>query len=498
MTDKNHSNIFNDNALAGRWEQLADRFPILKPWGLEVLRGGLAPHARTIVSESEYICKDHRNLHSNFYSKKFSQRPVTCSRLHFFAKDGITASDLLTDLDSLQDSYIGYSVLRPVSERCLGRTIIDPYLAGRHKDDGFYVLRTPFKTHLNGPRIAAHGFPYMSQDGEATVCAHSALWGVCRYLSERYSIYPELLPFDFVRRTSDTNGRAVPYRGMTYTDYSRILVNFGCHPVILPIRLGPESKDVNEANFRQLCVYVESGFPVLASYSGHVVSVVGHTMDKSRTPKPDADGIVESHEFLKQFVVVDDNFFPYQLLGMSADPENYGNQYREQQFSIESIATAVCPLPEKVFLPASNAIEFMRSIHGRLLKTPHLADALRNGTNEPLVVRYMVTTSSAFKRRKLEKGLVGNRILDPFAVEISSLHLPHFIWLMEIGPGSAYLRGECTGEIVLDATANRNEEGLLYARTGPFLQLNGEELAGSKIIPSARLFPQYTHNLGEL
>ena len=90
----------------------------------------------------------------------------------------------------------------------------------------FYVLRTGFKTHLGGPALTANGYPYMSQDGEATVCAHTALWGLCRFLSERYSFYREVYPYDLITMTTDTQGRSVPYHGMTYSDYSRILVGF--------------------------------------------------------------------------------------------------------------------------------------------------------------------------------------------------------------------------------------------------------------------------------
>src|ERR1017187_4489727 len=41
-------------------------------------------------------------------------------------------------------------------------------------------------------------YPYMSQDTEATVCAHTALWSTCRYLSERYTMYPETYPYYFI------------------------------------------------------------------------------------------------------------------------------------------------------------------------------------------------------------------------------------------------------------------------------------------------------------
>ena len=334
MTDSNELMILEDQAGQSRWDLFKKAFPHLSDWGLQTLKSGLDCYAPTIVVEPRYVCKDHRNLHSHFYSKKFKERPSVCVRAHFFDRIGIKKTDLLENLESLHANYVGYSVIRPVSQRCLGRTVIDPYKVGRKVTDGFYTLRTQFKSHLNGPALSVFGYPYMSQDTEATVCAHTALWSVCRYLSERYTVYPETYPYDFITGTTDTNGRTAPYRKMTYTDYSRLLTRFGCHPEILFMRedttnlWGKKTSPLSAEKLTRLYTYVESGFPVLASFRGHVVSLVGHTMDLSRTPKPNQHGWIDSSGYLKQFVVVDDNRFPYQLLGYKSDPDNYAQAYR--------------------------------------------------------------------------------------------------------------------------------------------------------------------------
>ena len=66
--------------------------------------------------------------------------------------------------------------------------------------------------------------------------------------------------------------------------------------------------------------------PVLASLrlpcDGHVVSLIGHTMDLSKDVGAALEFVDSSH-FLKQFVVVDDNCFPYRTLGYEGDAENY-------------------------------------------------------------------------------------------------------------------------------------------------------------------------------
>lgn len=500
MTESNELIILEDKQGQSCWDLFKLKCPTLSDWGLMTLKSGLDAYVNSIVIEPNYVCKDHRNLHSYFYSKKFKERTSVCKRAHFFACTGIKKSDLMDNLAGLKEDYIGYSVIRPVSVRCLGRTVIDPYKVGRKITDGFFVLRTKFKSNLNGPALEVCGYPYMSQDTEATVCAHTALWSTCRYLSERYTTYPETYPYDFIMGTTDTNGRTAPYRGMTYTDYSRLLIQFGCHPQILVMQepipgSNPPKSRLSQEQMTKLCTYVESGFPVLVSYKGHVVSVVGHTIDHTKSPSPNKHGWIDSSGFLKQFVVVDDNWFPYQLLGYKNDPDNYG-QHTHGKYSLEGLRTAVCPLPEKVYLPSEKARAQCEAMLKKLIAS-HSMEVMA-GKNGPLVTRMFVTTSTALKRRKLEKGLTGGKVADPFAVKIADMHLPHFVWVMEVSPLELYRHGNCTTEIVLDTTANGLEECLLYARIGAKLILNNKVIELKNPVLNLSVFAQYTHNLGEL
>lgn len=480
------------------WNALQAKCPILSDWGVTTLRSELDGHFQTIVLEPYYTCKDHRNLYSNFYSKKFLESSSICSRLHFFDYPGIQHKDLLVAPEKFRERYLGFSVVRPVNVRCLGRTIIDPYKIGKSLSDGFYLLRTRFRAQINGTEFTVSGYPFTSQDADATLCAHSALWGVCRYLSERYPHYKELYPFDFVRMTESSQGRAFPYRGMTYADYCKILNDFGTCPVTAFL----QKQDANKVTvpdldaFQDLCAYVESGFPVLASLrmasAGHVVSLVGHTLDYSTTITA-TTGFVDSSLFLKQFVVVDDNFFPYQKLGYENDPENYLGIYgksplSEGKLGIKDIFTMTCPLPEKVFLPAKDAREKAMKHCQKFLSI------LKETGAEPFVCRLFVAGSSAFKRRKLASALSES---DPASSLVANLHLPHFLWVMEISPVDLYKAGTCTAEIVLDATAGSAEDGIIYMRIGDQMHVAGKSQTIWKKIDGPKQFTQYTHNLGE-
>jgi hypothetical protein len=374
---------------------------------------------------------------------------------------------------------VGYSVIRPVVDRCLGRTIIDPLKLSRIDRNNFFSLRTKFETHIGGRHFEIFGYPYISQDGDVTVCAHTALWGVCRYLSERYPVYGEVYPFDLINFTDLTRGRKFPYRGMTYSDYSSILSEFGAYPIILSLKTSDSTRNIDE--FRNLYTYVESGFPVIASYSGHVVTLIGHTLDYDKNVTASVSGFIDSSEFIKDFVVVDDNYFPYQYLCENGYNHGYNNK------TADDIVIAVCPLPEKVFLPAEKAREWA------LTYLTGLRVELGKTGNGPFVTRLFLTTNSAFKRRCLQRiNLNGN--IDRILYFIAEMNLPHFIWVMETGPLSLYRQGKCSGEVVLDSTAGDLQGANIYVRIGNSLWFDGDKYNDST---TPNNYPQYTHNLGE-
>lgn len=476
-----------------KWAPIQKACSVLSDWGLENLTNGLGKYVGTVLLEPRYVCKDHRNLFSNFYSKKMECGSPECSRLHFFSKSGISVNDFMAEPTGYSQEYLGYSVVRPVAERSLGRTVIDPEKVGKRFQDGFYCLRTPFLVHLNGKNLNVSGYPYLSQDTDATVCAHATLWGVCRYFSERYSSYAQLLPYDLVKLTATTTGRVVPYRGMTYSDYSKILSDFGCHPLITRIKTSTSSTSLDVDAFDDVYSYVESGVPVLASFGGHVAALIGHTSDFTRTFTPDNKNIVSSSAFLKQFVVMDDNFFPYQLLGYPGDKENYFAPY-PPHYDINSIVTAVCPLPEKVYLPASGARKQARAVLNQLLAVHPKSEFSAKDDHEPMVSRLFFTTGSSWKRRKLASAIANPAGFDRICAFTANIHLPHFVWIMEIAPHSLYQKGLCSAEIALDATANQLEHFPIYARVGSNLLLDGKK---NKISSNPITFQQYTHNLGE-
>lgn len=469
------------------WKPIKENCPALSDLGVGILSEPLAKSLKTVILEDQYICKDHRNLYSNYYSKKFGNVSKFCKRLHFFSKEDIRPLDLMMDPEKYQDDYIGYSVIRPLPEVCLGRTVIDPLKLNKFDPNNFFSLRTNFSAHINGRKFTVCGYPYTSQDADVTVCAHASLWGVCRYLSERYSIYAETYPYDFINMTETSRGRTFPYRGMTYSDYCTILSEFGSFPILLQLRERPSDPNLIPEAFQDLYTYVESGFPVLASFGFHVVSIIGHTIDYDKPVDP-GKPIIDSSHFLKQFIIVDDNFFPYQLLGHQTDSDNYGNAYLPHYLlNMDKINHAVCPMPEKVYLPSEKVRKYI--IPKIISRFKSQLEAISSGQ---LITRLLLATCSSFKKRKLEN--IKSKGIDQVSFFTTTINLPHFIWLLEISTVDLYKRGKIICEILIDPTTNVNEDSFLYIRIGNKLIYDDK---APVFDDQPKEFEQYTHNLGE-
>jgi hypothetical protein len=473
----------------------------LSEFGKIVLKEGLKPYVKSVVVEYDYICKDHRNLYSHYYSKKFKPGTSECIRLHFFTDESITLSRFRSKPSTFQESYLGYSIIRPVKGPCIGRTVLSPEKLGLGK----YCLRTTFPVHIRGETLTVEGFPYTSQDTEATVCAHASLWAVCRYLSRRYTCYGEVYPFHLVTWTGTTNGRRAPYRGMTYEDYSTILTEFGAFPEILVLSRSPTGVHDKKA-FEDMCSYIESGFPVLTSITGHVVVAIGHTLNYDKLHHPDiykhkkieTETFIDASAFWERLVVVDDNTFPYAELGYDKDPNNYRFQMKQSgraqiADNIQTIRTAVIPLPEKAYLPSRKARILAMGI---LENNPQYLEAVKQPHPiDPVVTRLFLTTGNAWKEKKVnawrETGDTASSLTADF-------RYPHFIWVLQVAPLSLYKDGKCTGEVVLDASAGPYDNALIFARFGNLaLANNGNDLTVIKSLNSAQpVWDLYRHNLG--
>ena len=415
----------------------------------------LQDDVKTVVLEKEYYDADYRNTYNGFFSRKFANYPSTTMRASFFSKR--ISPRMLYKLDSFQEDFIGFSVIRPNRVASIGRTILDPKKLSKI---GGYICMAEYPIHVLGAELLASGFPYMSQDTDVTVCAHSACWMIFRYFSQRYSRYAEIWPYEVSQLTEDvSHGRLVPSKGLTVWQITEMFSKFGFYPEIY-MRAAPNQATIFD---RLLYTYVESGLPVVAGLTGHqhAITIIGHISDFS-VLRPG----MTSDSCLTGFIANDDNHMPYHAISRKEDPKPTGHW---SDFKISDIDCFIVPLYEKIHLSA----EHIMALADVILADNHLGidSCCKVLTKNQLVTRTFLTSSKSYKKVRR------NHIL-PFGISkvYAELKMPKFIWVCEISTADLYGRGEVAGELIFDATANQFDRfSFLVIHYPDFLLLNDRD-----------------------
>jgi len=106
-----------------------------------------------------------------------------------------------------------------------------------------------------------------------------------------------------------------------------------------------------------------------------------------------------------------------------------------------------------------------------------------------IIARTFLTSSKAFKHQKnldfRYDGDTGNL----FSTVVS---LPHFIWVVEFTTAGLYNEDKIFGEVVIDATAYKSDNPILYSRILDRVIIGDDVCKTSK-----KVFTLFKHNLGK-
>lgn len=457
--------------------------------GLSRLVHVLDGQCRSVIVERQYLDKDYRDTFANFHAKRFSTPPSRCVRLHFF-EEPITEMHLDSpEKLHLESHYLGYSVIRATRPNSIGRTLLSHHL---RKDPGSHLCLCKEKVQVLGEKLEIRGFPFISQDADATVCAESSLWMILRYLSNRYPNYAETLPFQITKLASNhaLGSRVFPSSGLASWQLAEALRLRDVSPMIY-------SREQFKDDFEHLLyTYIESGFPLLTTVDGHVFVSFGHSSDFASVPTTVAGKFRYTSCFNESLTICDDNHFPYQCLRRDAT----GKTSCCSGFTFADINEFIVPLPEKVFLSAEAAQKAIENVlndpgTGIARLSPSLA-------GEDLTLRLFLTTGRALKSKLTQRGM-GN---DLVATLYRQVPLPHFVWVCEISVTSEYVSdSNIRGEILWDATRNAYEPNgwlalhypeLLILDTGSIL--NGPQQLESFPLPTSIPYRLFQSNLNPI
>ncbi len=136
---------------------------------------------RAILIENHYIDRDFLEDFAAYYVRCFQPYERTCARLHFFT-EALSPTDFAAILDGtaverrgrLEQTYVGFIVVKPLPQTIIGRTCLATYDADGGRRN--FPITRKYSVNLFGIQLAVNTLAFQEQDRVAAACATSALW----------------------------------------------------------------------------------------------------------------------------------------------------------------------------------------------------------------------------------------------------------------------------------------------------------------------------------
>ena len=402
------------------------------------------------IIEYPYVDKVYRDCYYSYFSTKHYSYHRDCIRVSLIENE-IGLDDVLNigKNDELHSRYLGYFVVRPITNKIIGRSMISPKA---YIENNFRICKTKVNNLIFGSKISIEGFPHSAQDGESIKCAETTIWAIMEYFGSKYSEYSTVLPTKIRSELAATAfERQLPSDGLTMNQISYALKSFGFGTKVYSNK---EYKGREIMNI--LDCYIESGMPVLtglesANY-GHVIITIGKENEKKvkwrkvkktllKLPHKTVS-YYDTSDIESRYVVHDDNHAPYRMINLERPGENYDDE-ESKTYWIESI---VVPLYPKIYLDAVIAKQLLLQI----FKDSTFGYNIKSD----FVFRAFLTSS-----RSLKEHINNIDEMDSILkYSILTIKMPKFIWCGEIYSRQDFdfnKKAKCL--IILDATEANNE-----------------------------------------
>ena len=401
---------------------------------------------RSVVCEHRYVDRDYRSEFSQFWSRRFNEKPSLATRVHFFRAE--LGPEHLHRLPP-NHGYLGYSVLRPTELGPVGRTVVAP--PPEVTTATLTMLRD--RPTFFGQELSVEGVPFYQQDGEFLSCAHAAAW-ICHYVAHHRHVVARHTTGDIAQLPPAqlSRFRALPASGLNSEQMQAMLTSIGIPAIAyglddLPTvpgrpRTGPELEDLVDYRDRVVgivCKYLTSGFPVIVLTDDHAFTLVGWELRGADL----------------RLIASDDQVGPYETIEV---PVNAPLEDRRMPW-----IGFMMPVPPKVFLTgeaAETRALASLSAEGDLADASGEKDEPSTGAGSvagsigpdgAIGMRTQLMECRTFKARIGEQGRPGE------LVRLYRLaHLSHWVWVIEFHDKRRSDAGKpcVVAEVIMDSTSH--------------------------------------------
>ncbi len=442
---------------------------------------------KAMVVEHDYTDRNFLEDYAAYYVRCFEGYSRVCTRLHFFSRTmdrrALQAAIVSDDAKALQDSYLGFVVIKPLPLTVIGRTCLTPFPATEERPRSFPTVQ-PQPVDLYGLKLEVPTLPFQEQDREVAACASSALWTMLHSTSRLFQ-HAMPSPVEITKAATAharVDGRTFPNGGGLNTlQIADAIRSVGLEPFGIGVSSVPrlaiqadEYADGAQApNIRAIeddgsperaaqmqlelklavLAYLRSGIACallarttdqvgdeLVKRGNHAVAITGYSLSDA----PSTEGYLSSGTRftaarLDRLYVHDDQTGPFTSFTFEE-----GNMLVAEDFSAPDVQrrlaepiNLVVPLYHKIRIPLRQVVEL----------TVALDEALETirpvlGLKERLEWDVQLISLEAFR-----DGIAASKLAQATKLDLLTLSLPRFLWRMK-----ASLKGKAVFELLLDAT----------------------------------------------
>ena len=285
--------------------------------------------AKTVIEEPEYFDRDYLAEFSAFYSVSSRGYTNRCRRIHFFSEK-ITRETLRQaagggkpSLKKIQNSYLGFVVLRPIPAAPLGRTVLTWYPDDQDKDIHTPRVKNPSRKyfiHVAGIELFVEGLAWQQQDAGVGACATVSLWSMLH--SSAFDDHHAIPTTAEITRDAHSRhsygARIFPSQGLNFWQICDAIKELKLAPLITEgdVKNGSNILGFSKERFASTCAsYIRSGYPILLighlvreGNPGHAICVVGYRSCVPSTTNPLYPSLAELG--IENVYIHDDNLGP--------------------------------------------------------------------------------------------------------------------------------------------------------------------------------------------
>jgi hypothetical protein len=397
--------------------------------------------ALTIVVEHCYVDAGYLSDYGNYYARCYASYPRTTRRLHYFAREldeaTFTAFVLGTDMElaaALQDSYLGFSVLRPLPETIFGRTCLRVY--PEHDKDQtnrrHFPVRCRYDLSLFGQPLHVDSVAFQEQDREVAACSTAAIWYALHGSPDRVATaqIPSLFQITesaskmYAGRSSTETARSFPSSGLSLSQIEAYFKHRGWECLVAGAKEDRNKNNVVHSAMRAnltgyVTAYLSAGNPMIVV--GNLSVVEGETIAQEtdelhaitllgyRSGLPQLPG--DHAQAINRFYAHDDNIGPFcsyeeqHVMVKDAEGKARGTSVLKTTQTLAPGKTRnryfepsyfVIPLDPKVRYPYESVdllVQFCKFAY-----ETRMADRYNGETLPPLGWDLHLTTANAFKQ----------------------------------------------------------------------------------------------------